>query len=33
MKKSAVLAKRYRLLSKVQNYIDVYLDPSKDIRF
>ena len=27
--KSAVLAKRYRLLSKVQNYIDVYLDPRK----
>ena len=27
--KSTVLAKRYRLLSKVQNYIDVYLDPRK----
>ena len=27
--KSAVLAKRYRLLSKVQNNIDVYLDPRK----
>ena len=27
--KSTVLSKRYRLLSKVQNYIDVYLDPRK----
>ena len=27
--KSTVLAKRYRLLSKVQNYIYVYLDPRK----